>query len=541
MAGRKLKIKQVKPDYVPDERHRQWEQNNREAFANASRRHDRIAGDLGLIRMKTKEGAEAHARRAAQLVIDHGGGIMPPQDYTRYVGEARAAEASFAAIDALEARERSYRKLSKRQARVSHEPSPYAQDSPHSWVADVLASREPEFAPSQVRTAGGSDMSPKAVLRRLDQHGQDIAEALAKRSTYGKRIERMLGESVRCENAHDHEKRSKAAIQSAKEFRPPRREVRAFGTDGGASSTAPGEASAFVPPKLVLSQWASWRTPFASFVTQCKQEDLPPYGLNVYVPRVSGEMEVTSQTENASVAEKAPAAVLTKSAVVNKAGQIRVSQQFLDRAGPGVAGDVFLFQQLQVQLETGLDEYAINQALLEAQTVTNNEAFKFSEKEGVGGLLGDIRKGKNLLATTGGVRLKASHIFAPSKFVNYIEAYAASTSGPVWAPELDGNQKGTEGDPKSQGYSAYVLSECKVFADDNLPLTGTSTQYQVLIARPETILVFRSAPVFYCYPETYANTLDAALGSRVYTCCVPRWPEGVATLTGAFYKSSTFN
>jgi hypothetical protein len=540
VASRKTKFNVSPPEWVEDTNRRRYEGQIRHAFAEASDKHDGVADDLGLIRMKTLDSAQAHARRAAELVMHHPNG-MPDDTYRRYTGEVAASERAFAAVDALEKRQREYRRLSKAQARVSREPSPYEKGSPNSWVCEVLASREPDYAPAQVRTAGGSDMSASAVLHRLDQHGQDIAQALKRDNRYGREARAMLSESVRCESEHDHEKRSKAAVESAREFTPPRREARAFGTGGGATSPAAGEASVFVPPKFVLSQWASFRTPFASFVTACKQEDLSPYGLNVYVPRVSGEMEVTSQVENASVAEKAPTTVLTKSAVVNKAGQIRVSQQFLDRAGPGVAGDVFLLQQLQVQVETAVDEYAINQSLLEAQTVTNSEAFKFSEKEGVGGFLGDIRKGKNLIATTSGVRLKATHIFAPSKFVNFIEAYAASTSGPVWAPELDGNENAPDGDPKLQGYSAYVLSECKVYADDNIPLTGTSNIYQVLIARPETILVFRSAPVFYVWPETYGSTLDAALGARVYTCCIPRWPEGVATLTGAFYKTSTFN
>jgi hypothetical protein len=30
---------------------------------------------------------------------------------------------------------------------------------------------------------------------------------------------------------------------------------------------------------------------------------------------------------------------------------------------------------------------------------------------------------------------------------------------------------------------------------------------------------------------------DFSLGARVYTACIPRWPEGVSTLTGAFYRN----
>jgi hypothetical protein len=128
--------------------------------------------------------------------------------------------------------------------------------------------------------------------------------------------------------------------------------------------------------------------------------------------------------------------------------------------------------------------------------------------------------------------------------VNFLEAFATTTGGPVWTPELDGTQKGTEGDPSSQGYTHYVLSQCKVFSDDaeQLQLFGTVAQFQILVARPETVLLFRPPmPTFYCYPQTYANTLDAALGARIFTACIPRWPESICTITGAFYKASTFN
>jgi hypothetical protein len=507
---------------------RRHENEDRDVRSRQRDRREDAARDLSLLRGKLEDSTAGHARRAASLVVAHPG-RMPNDVYRQYLGEARGVALTLADAKRLKRQEQQLRKSA---AKVLNEPGPYDAGSPSSWVCDVIAAREPVSAPNQQRMMGGSDVSRDAVLGRLNQHQADIRRALVKGSKYGRRAEEILSQQgERTDDEHAHETRARTAIE----------EARAFGTAGGITATSPGEAASFVPPAIVLKSWSYFRTPFASFAKECTQEELPPVGLNVYVQHVTGELEVTSQTEGSAVAEKMPTAGLIKGAVVNKAGQLKVSQQLLDRAGPGISGDQFLFGQLKWQLDTALDEYAINQALLEAQTVTNAEAtFKFSETSGVGGFLGDVRKGKNLLATTAGTRLKASHIFAPSKFVNYLEAFATTTGGPVWTPELDGNQKGTEGDPHSEGYTAYVLAECKVCQDDNLPLTGTVNQYQVLVARPETILVFKSTPVFYCWPATYANTLDAALGARVYVAVIPRWPEGIATLTGAFYKTSTF-
>jgi len=77
----------------------------------------------------------------------------------------------------------------------------------------------------------------------------------------------------------------------------------------------------------------------------------------------------------------------------------------------------------------------------------------------------------NLVATTAGTRLKATHLFAPSKFTNYIEARGTTIGGPIWSPTLDDNWLpiSSEGDMRDEGYSGYVLSQLAVFSNDDLP------------------------------------------------------------------------
>lgn len=89
------------------------------------------------------------------------------------------------------------------------------------------------------------------VLRRLDQHQRDIGQALKRGTKYGKRAEAILSDSVRCDSVNDHESLAREAVETAREFRPVRREARAFGSAGGATASAPGEASAFVPPGIL--------------------------------------------------------------------------------------------------------------------------------------------------------------------------------------------------------------------------------------------------------------------------------------------------
>lgn len=109
---------------------------------------------------------------------------------------------------------------------------------------------------------------------------------------------------------------------------------------------------------------------------------LPTYGLNAYVPVVTTSTTVSTQTEGASVSEGDPTTSYTSAPIITKAGQITVSQQFLDRAGPGIAGDAVLFKQLRQQLDAQIDTAAINQALAGAQTVANNGTFTVTNTSG---------------------------------------------------------------------------------------------------------------------------------------------------------------
>ncbi len=493
--------------------------------------HNTAASEFELIAERMGAKVPERRKKIARTLAKYPPGKVPAGEFS----EVREEAAKLLAEDAAG---RKAGKLAERErgeaARFTvKEAGPYEKGSPHSWVRDVLATRGQE-----VQSTAGSLMDPESVRERLSHHGKDIRVAVRERSKFGERARATIHEHLRCEDERQHERK-------AREWRL--QELRAFGTDGGISATSPGEAASFVPPLVLLKSWSGWRTPYASFANQCQQMDMPAYGLNLYVPHVTGATEVTSQTEGSAVAEKAPTAGLIKSAVVTKSGGVEVSQQFLDRVGPGIAGDQVLFQQLKGEIDTAVDLYALEAALKEAQTVTNSAgSFTFGETSGSAGVgsgfLNDIRKAKNALATLAGTRLKATHMFAPSQFVNFIEAYGTTIGGPIWTPAFDDNRLAirAEGDMQGEGYSGYLLNQLAVFSDDSIPLHGTGSFYQVVVADPATVLVFRSPPVFSCFPETYSTTLDAELTARCYTACVPRWPEGTASVTGGMYHSTLF-
>jgi hypothetical protein len=418
--------------------------------------------------------------------------------------------------------------------RVVSDPAPYDEGSPHSFIRDWLSASDPTFATGiATRSHSESDMSAEAVAERLRRHDKDVREQVNRRTEYGRRIEAIIGESCRKEDRRQHKREAKA-------------EIRAFGTGGGATASAGGgQGAAFVSPAILLDQvWAPYRSPYAAFRDQLdKSTPLPDWGMTVYVATfASGGTSVTSQTEGSTVSETDPVSTYQSGAVTLKAGQVSVTYQFLDRAGPGIAGDQVLYEQIRNQLDAEVDKYAIGQALSGAQEVTNSGSFEVAKASGVGGLLGDLKKAKNKVRDAAGVRTPATHCFAIGDLCDHIAAYADAQGRPIFTPDLDDNRLPIRagGDPEGEGYTGYVLTGLALFGDDNIPKVGTTEQTQLIVTRPNRILQIEAAPVPYCFPPTVAGSLEAVLGVRQYVATIPRWKEAVAVVNGKAYEATTF-
>jgi len=500
----------------------------RDAHEDAAREYDAIARKMG-------SKIDRRRRGVAGTLAAYRDGEIPADEFA----EIRKGTAALFAEDRSR---RKAAKLAKRERRaasayVTKEPGPYDEGSPHSWIRDSLLARDASTRGLVTGRGNGlSDMGDQAVQQRLQRHGEDGTRALRGNTKYAKRLRQIRHEQLRVEDADAHRQSVRAARTD---------ELRAFGTDGGASATAPGEGAAFVSPAILLdSIWAPYRSPYRAFADQLnKSIALPDYGMECYLPTFTTGASVTSQTEGGSVSETDPVAAFGSSAVVLKAGQVTVSYQFLDRAGPGISGDQVLFAQVKQQLDAQVDLYAINQAIASAQTVTDNEAFTVTKaKGGVGGFLGDLKSAKNKLHDTAGVRLKGTHAFVIGDLADYLSAYADEQGRPIFTPTLDDNQLRlrAEGDPQAEGFTGYVLVGLALFQDDNIPNVGTTSNTQVIVTRPDTIVQLEGAPVPYLYPPSVAGTLDAILGLRCYVATITRFKEGVSTITGSAYKASTF-
>ena len=281
--------------------------------------------------------------------------------------------------------------------------------------------------------SGESDMRPASVNERLRQHAADVRRALVTRSGYGKLVERQLREQDRQEDAEQHRQVSRSRWE---EFR-----TGVVSGGGTTASASGGGAAGFIAPAFLMEQWAAYRSPYAAFVSQCRSDvQLPAYGMEVYLPAVTAATSVTSDTELAGVAETDPTTALLNAPIVVKTGQVVVSQQFLDRVGPSIAGDAVLFQSLREQLDSSVDSYALGVAIAGAQTVTDTGSFSLATASGSGGFYRDLKAARNLLHDTAGVRLRATSLFAIGDVCDYLASLADAQGRPIFTPKFDDDQ-----------------------------------------------------------------------------------------------------
>jgi hypothetical protein len=236
---------------------------------------------------------------------------------------------------------------------VIAEPPSYAPESPFSYYADLAVAATVRFGPEvadplTARMSSDVDMSHSAVEERLRRHSVDVALAIQKGDEYGRRCRAALSESFREENALEHRRRADA-------------ELRTFTAGGGGTATGTSNAAAFVSPAYILEAWAPFRGIARSFADQCRTWPCPDWGMNFYVPVVTGATKAGKQSEGSTVTEATPTAELETAKLETIAGMLIISQQLHDRGFTGGgAFDEVIGRQIHQQLDQEIDLYVLN-------------------------------------------------------------------------------------------------------------------------------------------------------------------------------------
>jgi hypothetical protein len=272
--------------------------------------------------------------------------------------------------------------------------------------------------------------------------------------------------------------------------------------------------------------------------------------MNVYIPQVTGGAEIAELTESSgstAVAEKAVTAGYLEGGVKTFAGEMVVSQQLLDRAGPNFAFDKLVFDQLDRNYALRWDTYVIKRSLNAPQKqywTGNSGAFELTAKGKAGGFVGQVNKAGAAIREKAGTVLDPSHVFLTPSRYSYISAFAdeygrllvnSDYQGPFAAAAAGGS-----GDPGIEGATGLTLGGLPVYQDANIPATGTVASDQAVVGCLSEVWCFEGNVVPRVLPQTKAQNLQVILQEYAYGVAIVRYPEGIVTIEGTAMKTPSY-
>jgi HK97 family phage major capsid protein len=423
-------------------------------------------------------------------------------------------------IDEIQAEEKRQEELAAaRQAagtvdvHVNSEPRTYGEGSPNSYIADLCYS------------AWTTHPQARAAAARLDRHAQEVAgEMRDPNSAEGKRARKTVAEWAREGSNRDS---VKDAVERAATFQAPERRT---GMD-----TTSGSGGSFVTPQYFVSDYAPYRQYGRAFADASHKLPLPDYGMTIYLPHVTAAAGVGAQSsQNSGITETDPTAGYLSVALTTNAGEVTVSQQLLDRAGPNFAFDTMVFDQLTRAYNLTLDVYVATQALANANSVTTSySSFAWQT------LAQKIAGGKSNIETTAGTVMRATHIWAQPSTWNFATAQVdAATNGTTRAaavPTYAGPYNAwAAGNPSGapEGDTGYRMFGLPVFTDANIPVDGSSHN-QIVVTNQDEIWFWEGDLVTRAIPQTFAQNLSVLLQVYAYVGCIARYQSAVQTVSGS--------
>ena len=256
--------------------------------------------------------------------------------------------------------------------------------------------------------------------------------------------------------------------------------------------------------------------------------------MTIYLPAVNSPAGVSAQAgENQGITESDPNAGYLSTSLTTNAGQVTVSQQLLDRAGPDFQFDVMVFDQLTRAYNSTLDSYVLTQALANAGSVTYSSGGTYLTS--VGALYPSIGKAKASTVDAAGVVLPATHIFAQPINWEWYASQADSAGRLLIVPNANGPFNAVAGGSNApaiaEGDTGYRMHGLPVFEDGNIPATGGTNQ--IVVAHMPEVWFWEGDLVTRTVPQTVAQNLSVLLQVYAYVGCIVRYPKAVVTINGS--------
>ena len=380
-----------------------------------------------------------------------------------------------------------------------------------SWVQDVAT----------LRTAGMSSAIPSreasgAFERMLTYERELKAEIIAHTPT-GIRARQSIVEHYRGLGYQPHEVRALVA-----------KEMQAIlAVETRDSDTTEYSLGSFCPPAYLLEHFQLYRTAAAPLVSQAGSGPLPGFGMKVEIPLLTAgtnpQAITASNQENRSPAQGSPTASFVEAEVGTYTSIMPVSQQVLDRTGPGVTFDQVIAEQAGREIGTLLDMEVVAAVLAGAQSLTDSGSLS------IGALFADAAQAANKTQTLAGTRLVATTLLAPSPLMLYYMSLISSDNGvPIWLPR---SGDAAVGNGPREGYSGYDVLGMDVFFENNGLVSGSNST--VLVGAPGTALLVLEAPIVVdVYPQWSAEQLTSLVRVRQYAAFHVLYRDGFCKITG---------
>src|ERR1700677_898338 len=303
---------------------------------------------------------------------------------------------------------------------MGEKPSIYSPEGDAaSWVLDLAA----------IRTAGLNKLPGRGNLaqaeERMAAYGEEIRRHVLEGDKFGRRVLRAF--------------RQREAMTGAT---PERVEQRARewvqGMERRDASTGLTSLGTFTPPEFWLEKFAIYRSQAAPILAYATKAPLPASGMTVDVPNVQtgvGAIEQAGENTSAS-GGYSPSVTYASAAVGTYTSGQQVSQQVIDRMGPGVAYDEWHARQAARQIATQFETVLCASIVAGAQAVSRNSSATFN----VANLFNDVANASQLVLNAEPPALRPTHIFGNAGTMYGFMAQVTTTGQPIW--QVQGNTQG---------------------------------------------------------------------------------------------------
>lgn len=417
---------------------------------------------------------------------------------------------------------------------IGSEPMTYSDANPqNSWLRDMMFNAYPQ--------------SPlwESCRARLQRHQQEVEGILRHQpgSKEGRALRKFRQNSNRIlAMSREDWVRAEYVDRKGDDRAVPESEARAV-------STTTSSMGDFAPPLYFLPTYAPFRTYGRTLIDTLKSRPLPETGMTFNIPAITTPTEALAQTtQNTSVSTRTMVATYRSGTVQTLIDNLKVSQQYLDRVGPGIGGDQIVRDDQMRQLNRTLNIKGWVK-LLKATTVgtvsvATTSAFtakKFNQ---------DVHKAKaNIRKTDGTVAYPTHSLYTVTVWTTIEGAYDTNgrpyvvPSGVAFNPLAVG-----DGTNVPEGYTGFKFAGLPALSDPALQVawkttggcpSGAGTKQPTVVGAFDIACEWmEGTPVIRVLPQPYAATLTVLIQVYCYWAFVPVYPKGLQIVYGTGTKTT---